>query len=132
MCLPGLFAPLAREGKLLVDGGVLDSLPVGPMALTPEGPIVAVDVGRRFEQSRPRGRLGGRATLPTVKETLARSIVLGSINAAESSRAQADLLIEPETGSCAMLDFKRLDEMVACGRAAAREALARHPAFAAG
>jgi NTE family protein len=134
MCLPGLFAPMAREGRLLVDGGVLDSLPVGPMALTPEGPIVAVDVGRRFEHSRPHGRLGqsrGRAALPTVKETLARSIVLGSIDGAAAARAQADLLIEPETGTCAMLDFKRLDEMVAAGRSAARAALARHPEFAA-
>ena len=38
---------------LLVDGGVLDSLPVETMAATAEGPVVAVDVGRRFER-RPR------------------------------------------------------------------------------
>ena len=57
MCLPGVFAPRARDGKLLVDGGVLDSLPVETMAATAEGPVVAVDVGRRFE----RPPLGGGA-----------------------------------------------------------------------
>ena len=121
MCLPGVFAPRAREGMLLVDGGVLDSLPVETMAATSEGPVVAVDVGRRFERPPPRRRHRGKPALPPLKETLARSIVLGSIDAAKRARGRADVLIEPDTGSCGMLDFARLDEMVHAGRTAARD-----------
>jgi predicted acylesterase/phospholipase RssA/CRP-like cAMP-binding protein len=141
MCLPGIFAPIRQAGRLLVDGGVLDSLPVRPMAATMEGPIVAVDVGRRFDHARaPAGRrariaarwasarteapAGGHAHLPTIKETLARSIVLGSIEAARASRLSADVVIEPDTGACEMLDFSRLDRMIDAGRRAGREALA--------
>jgi len=131
MCLPGIFPPIPREGRLLVDGGVLDSLPVGPMAAAAEGPIVAVDVGRRFEHA-PRAHRRGRAALPTAKETVARSIVLGSIDGAKSARRRADLLIEPRTGACGMLDFKRLDEMIEAGRRAAREALANDAVHLAG
>jgi NTE family protein len=148
MCLPGIFAPIQRAGRLLVDGGVLDSLPVGPMAATAEGPIVAVDVGRRFAKTRvPSGR-GARiaarwaaartgvpakdeeAPLPTIKETLARSLVLGSIESAKASRRRADLVLEPDTGVCEMLDFARLDEMVEAGRRAARAALAHDETLA--
>jgi NTE family protein len=120
MCLPGIFPPISRNGALLVDGGVLDSLPVLPMAATMEGPIVAVDVGRRFSHQRARGR----RALPTIKETLARSMVLGSIESAKAARQRADVVIEPDTGACEMLDFRRLDEMIDAGRQAAREALA--------
>jgi predicted acylesterase/phospholipase RssA len=116
------------------------------MAATPEGPIVAVDVGRKFGNARVPGTRGARiaarwaaartggaasgpqAQLPTIKETLARSLVMGSIEAAKSSRRRADVVIEPETGTCEMLDFGRLDEMVEAGRRAAREALAAGPA----
>ena len=141
MCLPGIFTPIRQAGSLLVDGGVLDSLPVGPMAATMEGPILAVDVGRRFDHARaPAGRGAriaarwtaartgaGQAHLPTIKETLARSLVLGSIESAKAARLRADVVVEPETGTCDMLDFGRLDEMVEAGRRATRQALADDP-----
>jgi len=144
MCLPGIFTPIRRAGSLLVDGGVLDSLPVGPMAATMEGPILAVDVGRRFDHARaPAGRgariaarwtaartgteAAGQAHLPTIKETLARSLVLGSIESARAARLRADVVVEPDTGTCDMLDFGRLDDMVEAGRRAARQALTDHP-----
>jgi NTE family protein len=121
MCLPGVFAPRVRGEKLLVDGGVLDSLPVEEMAATAEGPVVAVDVGRRFIQPAARRFRRGTPALPPLKETLARSIVLGSIDAANRARTHADVVIEPATGNCGMLDFSRLDEMVEAGRAAVQD-----------
>ena len=60
MCLPGIFTPIRQAESLLVDGGVLDSLPVRPMVETMEGPIVAVDVGRRFDHARPQAGRGAR------------------------------------------------------------------------
>jgi NTE family protein len=144
MCLPGIFAPIRQAGSLLVDGGVLDSLPVRPMAETMEGPIVAVDVGRRFDHARPQAGRGARiaarwaaartgaavsgdAHLPTIKENLARSLVLGSIESARAARRSADVVVEPDTGTCEMLDFARLDEMIEAGRRAARLTLAEAP-----
>ena len=49
MSIPGLAPPLPHGGRLLVDGGVLNNLPVDAMADAAEGPIVAVDVVRRLE-----------------------------------------------------------------------------------
>jgi len=40
-----VFPPIPTpEGRLLVDGGVLDNLPVETMARDNEGPVIAVDV----------------------------------------------------------------------------------------
>src|SRR4029453_7342496 len=49
MSIPGVAPPVRRAGRLLVDGGVLNNLPVDHMAETGEGPVVAVDVIRRLE-----------------------------------------------------------------------------------
>ena len=42
--VPGLYAPVAYDGTLHVDGGVLDNLPVTALARE-EGPLIAVSIG---------------------------------------------------------------------------------------
>ena len=61
--IPGVFPPVATtDGRLLVDGGVLDNLPVATMARTGEGPVIAVDVtGRMGQFKRARSGPGWRA-----------------------------------------------------------------------
>lgn len=56
MSLPGIVAPTPEDGKLLVDGGVLNNLPVDVMAARPEGPNRR---GQRHAPAHGRGR--GRA-----------------------------------------------------------------------
>jgi predicted acylesterase/phospholipase RssA len=41
MCLPGLAPPVVHGRRLLIDGGVLDDLPVTVMAAEVDGPIIA-------------------------------------------------------------------------------------------
>jgi predicted acylesterase/phospholipase RssA len=143
MCLPGIFAPVARmKGYLLVDGGVLNNLPVEPMAATAEGPVIAVDVSARFlppgaRRGRPRMRqltersrraiVGWEEPLPRLSETVTRSIGIGGVDTVERARRGADLLIEPDTGAIGLLDWRQLDHMVEVGRRAASEALASAP-----
>jgi predicted acylesterase/phospholipase RssA/CRP-like cAMP-binding protein len=145
MCVPGVFAPQVRDGHLLVDGGVLNNLPVEPMAGMAEGPVIAVDVTAGFlpegvsRRSRSRVRrwaarsrravIGAEAPVPSLKETLARTIGIGSVDTVEVARRQADLLITPKTGAVGLLEFQRLDEMVDAGRRAARLALESAPRF---
>jgi predicted acylesterase/phospholipase RssA len=67
---------------------------------------------------------------PHLKETLIRAMAIGSVDAVENARRNADLLISPETGAVAMLDFRLIDEMIEVGRQAARAALDAAPDFA--
>jgi NTE family protein len=142
MSLPGVLAPVASDGQLLVDGGVLNNLPVGPMAVPDEGPVIAVDVTAQFRP--PDGEVHDRAqwlfrtrgqsprgsiSLPNLKETLVRAIGIGSVDAVMEARRQADLLIVPETGAVGILEFRALDRMLEAGRDAARAALEAQPAL---
>lgn len=131
MSIPGFAPPVHADGRLLVDGGLLDNLPVDVMRDLDEGPIVAVDVMRRFplpETSMPGG--GGwsghrirEVVGPGIVSTLARSMVLGGWQRAELNRRAADLLITPAVDDIGMFEFDRIDDALAAGRSAADEAL---------
>jgi len=119
MSIPGLVPPLARPGRLLVDGGVLNNLPVDVMAAEDEGPIIAVDVIRKLddveESASPR--------VPSIMETLSRATVLGSVERAERNRRLADLVVTPNVQDVAMREFSALDRAADAGREAMRAVL---------
>jgi NTE family protein len=119
MSIPGLVPPLSRPGRLLVDGGVLNNLPVDVMFADDEGPIVAVDVIRRVEEAQ------GSASppLPSIMETLSRATVLGSVERAERNRRLADLVITPEVQDVALREFSALERASARGYEAMCEGL---------
>ena len=119
MSIPGLVPPLSRPGRLLVDGGVLNNLPVDVMAAEDEGPIVAVDVIRRLEEVASTTL----PQLPSIMETLSRATVLGSVERAERNRRLADLLVTPDVQDVAMREFAALDRAADAGREAMRAAL---------
>nr|MDQ4041578.1 patatin-like phospholipase family protein [Actinomycetota bacterium] len=112
VALPGIVPPVRLGERLLVDGGVLDNLPVAEMAATGEGPVIAVDVTARFDPAAQAG----------IRETLLRTLTRGSSDTAAAAQAHADVVIEPDVQGIGLLDFARLDELVARGRAAARTA----------
>jgi predicted acylesterase/phospholipase RssA len=114
MSIPGLVPPLARPGRLLVDGGVLNNLPVDVMAAEDEGPIVAVDVIRRLDEVEE----SASPSVPSIMETLSRATVLGSVERAERNRRLADLLVTPSVQDVAMREFSALDRAADAGREA--------------
>jgi predicted acylesterase/phospholipase RssA/CRP-like cAMP-binding protein len=120
MAIPGLVPPVSRPGRLLVDGGVLNNLPVDVMAADDEGPIVAVDVIRRMTDIEG----GTLPRVPSIMETLSRATVLGSVERAERNRHLADLLVTPDVQDVAMREFAALDRAAQAGLDAMREALA--------
>jgi NTE family protein len=139
LAIPGVFPPVAtKDGKLLVDGGVLDNLPVETMASKGEGPVIAVDVTGRMGGMSRAGRpalgravrrvlTGGDAHIPHLGETIIRTLTVGSVDTVAAARKHADLVIAPEVDGIGLMDWKALPRAVELGRRAARDALAAHP-----
>ena len=121
MSIPGLAPPHPLGAQLLVDGGVLNNLPVDLMDESDEGPIVAIDVIRRLEQD----GLGAAArTVPSITEILARATVLASVERAERNRKLAVLTITPDVQAIGLREFSQLRKAIDEGRRAGSEALA--------
>ena len=124
MAIPVLAPALIRDRQILVDGGLVDNLPVAPMAALGEGPVIAVDIKATFE--RPAAA-PGRVHPPSLGEVLARVLILGSADTSANARRHADWTIVPRDPGIGLFEFHQIDAAREAGRAAAREALGGAP-----
>jgi predicted acylesterase/phospholipase RssA len=124
MCLPGVAPPVALGQRLLVDGAVLDCLPVTSMARD-EGPIIASDVTEPEQRSLKPGEAPPRIGLV---DTLARAMLLGTTDTEEVGRRHSDLYVAPDHEHVGQLEFHMIDRMRLAGRRAALAALEDAPA----
>ena len=122
--LPGVLPPVAYEGRWLVDGGVLDNLPVVAVReRNGDGPLIAVNIRPKVELSLSPApgsaasgwaRVGRRSRdveqrVPSLIDVLVRTNVLGSVRALQDALEErpADLLLEPPVANHRVLDFRR-------------------------
>ena len=128
-------------GVPLVDGGVLNNLPVDVMTRQFSGNILAMNVaafnpmgyGPAYEMKCPSGfeilrnRLGFRSRVqqvPSIMEILQRSATLSSQARARMSVDKVDLLLTPPIEGFRVAAFHRFDELVEIGYRYTLEALA--------
>jgi NTE family protein len=124
MSVPGAFPPVDVHGRLLVDGGVVDNLPVDAARAMGADIIIAVNVGTPLLKREALTDVVGVAaqlTLMMGLETIERSI---------ASLKPTDLLLTPALGELGSGDFAQGPALIAAGEAAARAALDRLGVFA--
>jgi len=114
-CFPGIFIPVERDGRLLVDGGLVENLPLSPLQSWGVDRIVAVDVFLGMTFHRPT-RL-----LDLIKNAV--DIVL--VQAARAEAGKADILIAPDLDTFSSTELKDIPALVKEGYRAAGEALSK-------
>ena len=114
MSVPALFAPVARGDTLLIDGGTSNPLPFDVLQGAHDF-IVAIDVSgsRRPTGEQPPGMLD---MLFKTFEIMQQSLI--SLRLRESP---PDVYIKVDTSDVRLLEFNRIDEVLAQARPAARE-----------
>ncbi len=116
MAVPGLLAPLSWRGRKLVDGGLVDNLPVRELRERCQADVViAVNVG---SPPLPADSIAGVLSITAQMVALLTEQNVGASLALLGPR---DVLIRPELGDITAADFARHDEAAARGRAAVRE-----------
>ncbi|MDB5849857.1 MAG: hypothetical protein JWP29_3609 [Rhodoferax sp.] len=142
----GLFPPVVHEGNLLVDGAILENVPVDAMRMrlgTPlekrrgNGTIIAIDVDVREEMGvdPTLTRLSVRHTLkgffrkpenptPGIADILYRAGHIGGLNQRAHTVAQSDHYLEPPVSNFSLMAYKRADEIIEVGYRHAMEAIA--------
>jgi NTE family protein len=136
VALPGILPPVTEGGHLLVDGGVMNNLPVDVMAAEARGPIVAVDVAGEIDLRADDERYGERSIFsligqrmrgsPSIISILMRAGTVGSDLQRRSVRAQADFLFEPPLDGIGMRDWKFFEQTIAQGYAHAMLEIEKH------
>lgn len=130
VALPGILPPIIQHGHLLVDGGVMNNLPVDVMAEHGHGPIIASDVTGELDLHASDDRYGERSIWslmargmrgsPSIVSILMRSGTVGSEAQRRLVREQADYLFEPPLVDVGLRDWRSFDRAVAEGYAHAR------------
>jgi NTE family protein len=137
VALPGIMPPVTTEnGHLLVDGGVMNNLPVDIMAAEARGPIVAVDVAGEIDLRADDERYGERSIWsligqrmrgsPSIISILMRAGTVGSDLQRRTVREQADFLFEPPLDGVGMRDWKFFERAIAQGYAHALLQIEKH------
>jgi NTE family protein len=112
MALPALFTPVMRDGRVLMDGGLVNPLPFD--VLNGEADItVAIDVSGAALAPGKRLQPTAFAALMSSSQILQRSIVREKLKA-----QQPDIYVDVEVDEFHVLEFHRFEQVLtAAGRA---------------
>ncbi|PLY07919.1 MAG: patatin [Desulfuromonas sp.] len=112
-CLPGIFVPVEIDDKLLVDGGLVENVPVTPLRDAGAEFIVGVDLSAGRHYQRP----------DDIIDVLANAIDIAIDNVTRYQTTSADLVIAPELSAFSRRDTSRIPELIEEGYKAAHQLL---------
>ncbi len=137
IAIPGVLPPVVIDEQVLVDGAVLKNFPTSVMRQLNSGPIIGVDMSQtrgvdpQSLENPPSWwkwiASGAWKRGPPIVSILMRSATITTDTEMEQSRADADVLILPKTGTTDIRDWKAYDAPVASGYEATKAALADLP-----
>jgi NTE family protein len=123
--IPGIFTVAKWRGRYLVDGGLVDPVPVSVLKTMGADFIIAVnvmpDVGTDVRHLKPEGKKKPKE--PNIFNVILQSLYIGTNIIAKASAEGADIIINPDTARIHPGDFHRAGECIELGEIAAREAV---------
>jgi NTE family protein len=119
MAMPGLFHPEQIGQRWLVDGGLVNPLPVSACRELGADIVIGVNLNSHFLSRRHAERPG---YFTTVLNTI--NIFQDQITRASLEAYPADILIEPQVGNIGMFDFQHAADAIREGETCTRRALA--------
>lgn len=112
--IPAVFLPVKIGGRTLVDGGLVNPLPVKTARELGADAVIAVDVSPSLEQ------LGHPRNLVQI---IVHSLNIMQHEQVQASRDLADVLVLPDLGQLGYTELDRMTDYVRAGRQAALGAL---------
>ena len=114
--VPVLFSLVEREGRYLVDGGLVSPVPVSVLQTMGADFIIAVNVlssGKSSKETKEHN----------IFNVMMKTISIYSYRLTESSLNGADIVIEPDVGHIAFADFHKAQECIDRGEIATRNVI---------
>jgi len=123
---PGLFAPVEDQGRLLVDGGISENLPIDVARAMHADIIIVSDVSFPLQ---PRKQLDSALA---ISNQMLAILVRKDTDLQKATLGPQDILIEPAVGRAASTDFTIAAGAIVQGEVAARDAMPRLAALSVG
>jgi len=124
--LPVFSRPICRDGKALVDGGLVDNIPADVLVRRGCNFVIAVSVTAELESEfaknhpmTPTAEMNSASTLQTVL----RSYLVQNVNMNSVGVQPADVVIEPDVAGVDLSDFSRTLKLAEVGERAAKDGL---------
>jgi NTE family protein len=111
-CIPGIYVPVEMEGRVLVDGGIVENVPVSPLQKMGADFIIGVDLNAGQRRNKPKN----------IVEVLLRSFDFTLKAATRLQTEWADLVIAPDLTGFSMYDMNKTDDLFEEGYKAAMQA----------
>ncbi|MCZ6659202.1 MAG: patatin-like phospholipase family protein [Gammaproteobacteria bacterium] len=115
MSVPGVFDPVELNGHLLVDGGIVNNVPVDVVRTMGADRLIVVDVGSPLT---PRDELNN---LLSVLGQMTGMLIRNNVEAQLATLKQGDLLIRPDLVNVTSTDFAKSSQAIDIGYRAADE-----------
>jgi NTE family protein len=109
MSVPGVFSPLTIDGRMLVDGGLANNLPVDVLREMGADVVIAVDI------SSPLLTRQQMTSVLSVTEQLTNFLTRRNTEEQLALMGEDDILIVPELGNFSAANFAQATEIVATG-----------------
>jgi NTE family protein len=114
---PGVFAPVDYQGRLLVDGGLAENLPIDVARSMNADILIVSDVSFPLQD---RSQLDSAIT---ISNQMLAILVRKDSDRQKSTLGPQDVLIEPSVGTATQTDFSAAVGIIPQGEAAARDAM---------
>lgn len=111
--VPGIFNPVEHQGRLLVDGGVIDNLPILVARARGADIVIAVDIGETVTNY----------NITNLIDVVLQSVTIMSSENVKYRRKDADVLILPKVGDVGMMDFTQKKRCMLAGIEATQKAM---------
>lgn len=112
-CVPGVFKAVEVGDRLLVDGGVVENVPINTVREMGAGYVIGVDLNAEHTYERPRHAL----------DVLLNSFHFLLKTTTEHQTEKADLLIQPDLSEFNRSDIKQIPDLMKKGYKDTKDAL---------
>ncbi|MFM0207859.1 patatin-like phospholipase family protein [Paraburkholderia sediminicola] len=119
MAVPGLFTPVMLEPRTLVDGGIVDNLPVDVAKQMGADIVIAIDIGT------PLKRANELTSMTSVTQQVIGVLISRNVRDQKATLGASDILLEPDLSGLAFTDFADAGRGIAAGAAAVNSAQAQ-------
>lgn len=124
LAVPGVFAPVRVNQRLVVDGGLVRNLPVDMARAMGADIVIAVNVGTPLAPEKELGSALG------VAQQMLQILTEQNVQRSLRELRPQDILIAPDLGAISFLDFHKNGQAMRAGEKGARLALERLSALA--